>query len=199
MTQAVVVLMCDNERRVAPACVNTRGLTEHLSERRPLMQTIPLTRGRVSLVDDEDYAAVMAAGSWQAHRLRDGSDIWYAVRRQYSDGKRRHVALHTFLTGWSYVDHINSDGLDNRRSNLRPVNASLNSANRRISSRNTSGYKGVSFQRSSGWWHAYIKVNQRRRHLGYFDTAEAAAHAYDAAALDIWGEYARTNFPVSQR
>jgi hypothetical protein len=152
------------------------------------MAELRLPSGHIALLDDDDLPAVLAAGPW--HVQRDGH-IWY-VRRA---SRHRHVLLHQVLTGWPQTDHINGDGLDNRRENLRPANNSLNQANARRRQDNTSGYRGVT-RRLSGRWSARIGRGQRLIHLGTFDTPEAAARAYDAAAIEAWGEYARPNFPI---
>lgn len=149
---------------------------------------IRLTKGHVALVDDADLERVIAAGSWQLSKC---GGLLYAQH----GGNRTGVRLHTFLTGWTLVDHINGDGLDNRRANLRPATPGQNAANMRRPRNNTSGFKGVTLYRRTGRWRAHITVDQRQRHLGYFDTAEEAAHAYDTAATQTWGEYARLNYP----
>src|SRR5690242_17796567 len=91
-----------------------------------------------------------------------------------------------------HVDRINGDGLDNRRENLRLCTRDENMMNRRKNSNNSSGYKGV--DRNKGKWRAYIQVDKKWIHLGYFSTAEQAAHAYDNAAKKYFGEFANTNF-----
>lgn len=152
---------------------------------------IPLTQGFVALVDAADYDAVMAS-KWCAVRDRIGAA--YAVRNVLRlDGARTMQKLHTFLTGWPYVDHINGNGLDNRRSNLRPATHVENMQNMKIRSGNRSGFKGVS--RALGKWRARIRLDGRQRHLGCFTTREAAARAYDTAAREHFGEFACVNFP----
>jgi hypothetical protein len=94
------------------------------------------------------------------------------------------------------TDHINGDGLDNRRANLRPTNHKLNMANTRIYSSNTSGYRGVSFRRDLRKWVAHINIDGRKRHVGFFSSPEQAAIARDAAAIAAWGDFARLNFPI---
>ena len=116
--------------------------------------------------------------------------VFYAVRSLPGQPKQ---GMHTFLTGWSRVDHINGNGLDNRRSNLRPASRSQNGANRGAPSNNTSGFKGVTRFRLK--WMAKIQVHGRTIHLGLFATPQEAARAYDTAALEHFGEYARPNFP----
>lgn len=149
------------------------------------MPEIQLTRGLVARVDDADLAAVLAGGPWNAHKNKRA---FYARHRI---DVHRSVFMHTFLTGWPLVDHINGDGLDNRRANLRPATASQNCGNRpQLNDNNTSGFKGVTRHRSSRWIARCAGV-----HVGVFDTAEDAALAYDAAAIARWGEFARPNFP----
>ena len=82
------------------------------------VREIPLTRGLVALVDTEDYDRVIAAGRWQG---RERAGVAYASRTFEGPGWKRSVFLHSFLTGWPMVDHRNGNGLDNRRSNLRPT------------------------------------------------------------------------------
>jgi hypothetical protein len=109
--------------------------------------------------------------------------------------------LHAFLTGWSYVDHLNGLSLDNRRSNLRQASAAQNVQNqpkrRGPGGPSHSQYKGVSLFTRTGRWRAAISVNRRQKHLGYFATEEEAARAYDRAALEVHGEFARLNLPQS--
>ena len=94
----------------------------------------------------------------------------------------------------SHIDHINGNKLDNRRSNLRHVNNQQNHWNREKSKSNTSGYKGVSFDKSRGKYEASIMKDGRKRFLGYFNDPKDAAVAYDNAAFFYFGEYARPNF-----
>jgi hypothetical protein len=154
------------------------------------MAELILPSGHVALVDDDDLPAVIAAGPWHVRRDRH---VWY-VRRHLS--YTRDQKLHQFLTGWPMTDHINGDGLDNRRANLRPANDAQNAANSRRRQDNTSGFKGVTWHKWKRRWYARIKCDGQKIDLGYFATPEAAARAYDAAAVELFGEYARPNFPV---
>jgi HNH endonuclease/AP2 domain len=152
---------------------------------------IPLTRGYVALVDDDDAPAVLAAGKWYAKTDRRSTYARRTTRRE--DGTRTVLSLHTFLTGWSYVDHRNGDGLDNRRQNLRPATNEENGRNRRLHRNNRSGFRGVAWVR--GRWQARISHEGRMRYLGRYPDPVSAARAYDEAARELRGEFARLNFP----
>jgi hypothetical protein len=155
---------------------------------------IVLACGSVALVDDERYEDLVGYRWRLKHARRGGASVVAAPRR---NGKQRHIALHRLVVGapaGTMVDHIDGNPLDNRRDNLRLANNSLNQANRRKSSRKSSKYKGVCRHRQLGKWQAAICVNGQRRYLGVFDHEEAAAKAYDAAARQAFGEFARPNF-----
>lgn len=152
---------------------------------------IPLSRGFVALVDDADAEAVLAFGKWHARTPRAGKT--YARRNVWDrsgDSPRCTTYLmHQFITGWDYVDHVNGDGLDNRRSNLRPATARQNQGNVGLRRDNKTGYKGVKHHRGR------YRADCAKQYLGIFPTAEAAARAYDEAAVVAFGEFARLNFP----
>lgn len=159
------------------------------------MNQIALTQGQVAIVDDEDFDALNQFGwraQWDPHTRG-----FYAVRSvPIGGGKRATVLMHRVITGaakGTEVDHANQNTLDNRKANLRVCTASENARNRGKTARNTSGYKGVSFDKRTGKWDARIGLNGKRRHLGYFDTALEAAAAYDRAALEMHGTFARHN------
>ncbi len=158
------------------------------------MIEIPLTQGKVALVDDCD--AHFAAFKWYALRRRRE---WYAVRHPpKKDGVQPSVFLHREvlkLTDPSIMtDHINRNPLDCRRSNLRIATVRQNNYNRGKYATNTSGFTGVTRISRSAKWQATIQVDGRRRYLGLFATPEAAALAYDAAARQYFGAFARPNF-----
>ncbi len=157
------------------------------------MKEVQLTRGKVAIVDDEDFPLV-SAYRW-AVILKKGGRYCYAYTTVDVNGKKRPVEMQRFLMGSRpgvfYVDHINGDGLDNRRCNLRWATAAQNQANQRRT-RGSSVFKGVGWHK--GKWQARIRVNQVRRSLGRFYSEVEAAKAYDAAAVRAWGEFAATNF-----
>jgi hypothetical protein len=114
----------------------------------------------------------------------------YARENQIPD-EDLHVAVMRNKGPW---DHINGDGHDNRKSNLRPAGPSENGQNRRRPSNNTSGYKGVSRSKDGGRdWFAIIQFNGVQKHLGHFSNPEQAALAYNYNAAHLFGEFARLN------
>lgn len=96
---------------------------------------------------------------------------------------------------YQIVDHINGDLLDNRRCNLRFATKAQNNMNRRKTGNCSSRYKGVCWNKKNRNWLAGIKVNGKRKNIGSFKDEEAAARAYDAAAVEYFGEFAWLNFP----
>jgi len=156
------------------------------------MKTIELTRGLVAIVDDEDYERLSA---WKWHAVTDYRGESYACRHaKKGEPGPRYVLMHRMICQTDKdVDHRNGDGLDNRRENLRPATRSQNIANSRPSSSSKSGLKGVDWHRQRGKWRAQITVLGRHQYLGLFATALEAAAAYDRAAVEAFGEFARTN------
>ena len=152
------------------------------------MKLIPLTRGKFSKVDDEDYDLLM-------HWHWTCSVAGYAVRGIKKNKKCIAILMHRQLInapkGIS-TDHINGDCLDNQKSNLRLCTHAENIRNSKRHRNNTTGFKGVSFV--DGKWRMHIKKNYKMFWFGYFGTPEEAARAYDEKAKELFGEYARTNF-----
>lgn len=155
---------------------------------------IPLTQGRVAVIDVED-ADLIAPYKWHAVRHRR---TFYAVRAVKLDsGDRKQRYMHSVITEFATTDHINGDGLDNRRDNLRSASQSQNLGNRRKTTPGSSQFKGVSWSRPRSKWQVQIQQDGRRPRLGrhYFDDEVVAALAYDAAARRLFGEFAALNFP----
>jgi len=153
--------------------------------------------GRLVLIDDADYdlAARYRWYVWEVQR-RDGRvDGPYAMATMQRDGRRANVFMHKLITGWPVTDHANGDGLDNRRSNLRPATNAQNNHNQRPQAGHSSQYKGVTWHKQCRKWQAVIRTGGKGRYLGVFVSEEDAAAAYAAAALDIQGEYAYSARP----
>lgn len=153
---------------------------------------VPLTRGLVAVVDAVDADRVLAH-KWSA---KPGRRTWYAKARLRGTPRGGpQVLLHRFLLGaptGTQVDHRNGNGLDCRRENLRLATHAQNLQNRRVP---PGRFKGVSWQKNMGKWVARIDSEGSKRILGYFDDPELAARAYDAAAVELYGEFAKLNFP----
>ena len=154
------------------------------------MKTISLSRGLVALVDDSDYERVNAF-KWYADRPPCARSF-YAVKNDSCRGGalRSRTRMHNFILGLKYVDHKDGDGLNNQRHNLRPATRSQNAANTSRNRRNSSGYKGV-VRTGRGKWMARITKNKQIKYLGSFETPQEAADCYYAAAVEIFGEFAR--------
>ena len=163
------------------------------------MKEIPLTQGKVAIVDDEDFEWL---DQWKWCMSYEGG---YAVRGNEGEGNNK-IYMHTLIlqtpTGL-VCDHINRNRLDNRRCNLRICSRSDNQQNRTAQSNNTSGYKGVTYfsnkQKRNKRWVAQIGIHNKHYQIGYFYTAEEAAIAYDKVAIEMLGETAVINFPREER
>lgn len=149
---------------------------------------IYLPQGKVALIDAEDLGRV-SAHRWRAAWLHYDWRVFGWV-------EGRNILLHRFIMNaqpGQPVDHVNHEGLDNRKANLRVCTRSENNRNRRgKSTKRTSKFKGVVPVR--GRWQARITRDQREIYLGTFDTEEQAARAYDSKSLEIHGDFARPNF-----
>ena len=159
--------------------------------------------GRVALLDEADYELV-SGHRWRAFQyVRPSGSINgpYALCEVIRGGKRSSLRMHNLVMGQVGIDHINHDGLDNRRSNLRPATDVQSLANTRKRPGLTSRYKGVcqapACRRRP--WLAQIFIDGKNRNLGSFSDEESAARARDAAAIAAWGEYAWLNFPPDGR
>lgn len=105
-----------------------------------------------------------------------------------------HRLMKNIVNPKEIIDHINHNTLDNRKENLRVCDSRENSYNQTITrSNNTSGYKGVTWDKTLKKWIAYIHVNYKKLHIGCFENKEDAARAYNEKALFYFGEFAFLN------
>jgi hypothetical protein len=150
--------------------------------------TLILTRGQIAIIDLVDMPLV-AGHKWCSLRAPNGR--WYAKRTKAC------IYLHRVILAAPDhldVDHIDHDGLNNRRSNLRLVTRMQNNHNQR-KTRGMSKYKGVTWSRKNRRWIAqFTPPHGVRRYLGSFEHEQDAARAYDAAALEHFGAFACLNF-----
>lgn len=149
---------------------------------------LALSKGYVTIIDPQD-APLAEHCCWMAKPY--GRGLVYARR-----ARPKPYALHTLIMGGELsIDHANGNPLDNRRRNLRKATREENARNKRKSSATLSRFKGAYLIKSKGLWHSTIRKDGRPVSLGYFKTEEEAARAYDAAATEFHGEFARLNFP----
>lgn len=157
------------------------------------MKEIKLSQGKAALVDDEDFE-YLNQWQWYAHNHKH---TFYARRHQLKiEGDKKIIYLHRFImnaTDKSEIDHIDHNGLNCQKSNLRFCTRSKNQMNRSLSPNHSSKYKGVTWFKRDNKWRAYIKIG-RQIHLGYFDNEIDAAKEYDKKAIELFGEFANINF-----
>ncbi len=159
--------------------------------------TIPLSKGRVAVIDSADSEWLRWIGRWCYSR--SGYAVHYHAD---DDGQHKTLYMHRLIMERQLghaiarglqVDHVNMDRLDNSRANLRLATRSQNQAHKSVPINNTSAYKGVSWNHDK--WEARIKYGVRRLHLGRFGQALDAALMYDAASRRLYQDFAGCNFP----
>jgi hypothetical protein len=151
---------------------------------------VPLTRGLEAIIDASDIPLVEGK-NWAA--LVRGRKV-YAGRSVWNNGTNDCDLMHRTIAGAEpdiLVDHIDGNGLNNRRGNLRPASRSQNAMNADAHSDSLSGIKGVHWSKQHGRWKAEICARGKRKHIGLYDTPTEAAAAYRAAAERLHGEFAR--------
>jgi len=154
------------------------------------MKRIRLTQGEFAIVDDADFEYL---NQWKWY-FKKYPKTGYATRAPWENGKQYTLFMHTLILKTPKgmcSDHINGNGLDNRKSNLRTCTYQQNAFNRKKRQNMTSRFKGVNWHKGNRKWEAGIKINGRRIYLGEFDLPIEAAMAYKKAALEYHGEFAR--------
>lgn len=158
------------------------------------MKKIKLTQGKYALVDDCDFDELNKF-KWYALKNKKR---YYAQRGFWDKEKKKVIIIqmHREIMNTpigKVTDHINQNGLDNRRKNLRICTKSQNQWNREIQSNNKSGYIGVSWYSRYGKWKAHMTNNGKKIHIGYFDDKNEAAKAYNNAIKKVRDKYIITN------
>lgn len=158
-----------------------------------MVREVPLTQGKVALVDDDDFDRVMRH-KWCAVFMPSGSH-WYAKRGISQEGKTFNCFLHRFILGVPdgvKVDHENNDGLDCRKENMRVASSRQNGRNVGAPRSNTSGFKNVI--KCGSRWGVRIKTDSGPKGFGTYRTIEEAAAVADAAIRRFHGEFGRPLF-----
>lgn len=157
------------------------------------MKEIQLSKGKVALVDDEYFTAL---SNYKWHAMKDGQN-WYACMTIGSKNHQKRLMMHRVILQLEdptiVCDHIDGDGLNNQKLNLRKCSNQENGRNRRVNRTNSTGYKGVLFKPARKMYQASINVNGKFIFGGHFPNAIEAAKRYNELALEHHGEFARLN------
>ena len=119
----------------------------------------------------------------------------YAIKTCWTGIKQFRIRMHVFVYGLSHPDHINLNRLDNRWTNFRPVNHSQNAANHTKRKNTSSPYIGVYLDKKRNRFRAHIEIYGKVFKLGYYKCEQCAAYDRDVKAIELFGEYAKLNFP----
>lgn len=154
-----------------------------------MTKEIEVSPNFIALVDDEDFELVC---KYKWHNVGG-----YAQTTFRSEGGRQNWYMHRLILNFpeSPIDHINNNPLDNRKQNLRVCTIRQNQQNQKLSERNKSGYRGVSYYKTRNKWRALISGSDGEVvFLGYFSNPEEAAKEYDKASMIYHGEFGKRNF-----
>ena len=167
------------------------------------MIEIQLTQERTAIIDDID-SDLNQFNWYAAFHPKYGNGGNYTARRKYRKGICVHTEqmhrtilsriLNRPLERYEEVDHENRNPLDNRRQNLRLATREQNTRNQGAHKDGSSNFKGVSWNKEKGKWHARIYTKGKHIHIGYFENATSAAKSYDEKAKQLFGAFAVTNF-----
>jgi len=161
------------------------------------MKEIELTHGYVALVDDEDFERININNFF----VKICPHTNYACTGMYINKKSKHKFMHHLILNIKNarenkieVDHIDGNGLNNQKHNLRICNKSQNCMNQKLRKTSTTKYKGVSWHKAANKFESHITINRKKKYLGLYNTDIEAAKVYDINAKELFGEYAYLNF-----
>lgn len=174
-----------------------------------MTKLIPLSksgkhRGKFFAIVDDDMFEELNRFNWQVSAGNSHYKKHYAQRdiggRHINGEHGWKMPMHEQIMGEKGIDHIDGNELNNTRKNLRKATPAQNAENRAKTTKKValSKYKGVTFHRKIGKWQSQIKLSGKSIYLGVHNTQESAARAYDAKALELFGEFARLNFQQEQ-
>jgi hypothetical protein len=160
------------------------------------IKPIPLSQGKIALVDSSDYAWL---NQWKWYASKRGY-TYYALRCPWFRGKPYPIFMHREILGLVkgdgiICDHRDRNGLHNWRNNLRTVTPSISMCNRKYNKNNTSGYKGVSWNKNAQKWIVNIGIDGKDKYCGLYTDLVAAAKRYDLEAIKYFKDDAILNFP----
>jgi hypothetical protein len=174
---------------------------------------VPVSGGYVATINADDLNRDLWCETRRAglrFELRISSRKWYLDRRDHTDyafttiwveGKQHTIFLHRLVMCArqdDMIDHVDGNGLNNVRTNLRFTTDAMNQHNRAASRTGSSKYKGVTLHKQTGKWEAHIRHERKKRHLGLFALEVDAAAAYDKAASELFGTRALLNFDLAK-
>ena len=155
------------------------------------MKNIYLTKDKYTIVDDEDYK-YLNQWKWRLH----SKGYAYRNEKRIKNHTRKGILMHRQimkLNSQKEIDHINRNKLDNRKNNLRISSSTQNHMNKEKSKNNTSGYKGITYDKRKNKWMAQIQKNKKNIFIGYFNDKKSAATAYNRKAKELFNNFAFLN------
>lgn len=162
------------------------------------MKEIHLTQNKTTLIDDEDYQLV-SQFKWRTlgYTTQFGK-TFYAITTIIKHNKRTTILMHRLILNaksHEIIDHADLDGLNNQRYNIRKCSNSQNNMNSRSRKGTSSQFKGISWHKRNRKWQAAIKLYGKQYYLGLFNSEIEAARKFDEFATQLYGKFARLNFP----
>ena len=157
------------------------------------MKEVGLTQNKVALVDDKDFEYL---NQWKWHVLKDYLTYYAARNIRLANGKQTSIRMHRVILNvpkGMVTDHIDHNGLNNQKANLRICDASENNMNRKSQRNSSSKFKGVFWHKRNKKWSAQLTFKGETNYLGFFNSEKDASLAYDKKAIELFGEFANLN------